>query len=64
MTHPAIPEVSLASFENGSEAEKRTIAADVDRICRTIGFLVITDHGVDPEVIGRAWDAAHEFFEW
>lgn len=62
MTDPAIPDVSLASFETGSESEKRRIAADVDRICRAIGFLVITDHGVDRQVIERAWDAAREFF--
>jgi len=35
----------------------------VDAACRTLGFLVVRDHGVPVAVQEAAWDAAREFFE-
>lgn len=62
MSGSPIPSVSLAAFEGAAGDDKRAIATEVDRICRTIGFLVITDHGVDAQVIDGAWRMAREFF--
>lgn len=31
--------------------------------CEHVGFLVITNHGVDSEVIGNAWDDTMAFFD-
>ena len=34
--------------EAGDAAARRALAAEVDRTCREIGFMVISGHGVDP----------------
>jgi isopenicillin N synthase-like dioxygenase len=35
----------------------------IARACEQTGFLVVTDHDVDQEVIGTAWAAATKFFD-
>jgi isopenicillin N synthase-like dioxygenase len=57
------PIVSLRAFETAADATRKTIAEEVDRICRTSGFLAITDHGVDQGVIDSAWGRAKSFFD-
>mmetsp|Transcript_2569 Transcript_2569/g.7697 ORF Transcript_2569/g.7697 Transcript_2569/m.7697 type:complete len:329 (+) Transcript_2569:97-1083(+) len=47
-----IPIISLASAE----------PAAVDRALREVGFLIITDHGVDEDVIDRCWRATAAWF--
>lgn len=59
----AIPPVNLEAFLGGTQAEQAAIAADVDDICRRIGFLVIEQHGVPRQVVDDAWSACSEFFE-
>ncbi len=53
---------NLAAFEAATGAARAAMAADLDRQCRETGFLVISDHGVDPEVIAAQWDAVNRFF--
>lgn len=57
------PAVDLGSFLEGTVDERRRIADRIDRICRSIGFLIIDNHGVPPQVCDRAWAAAREFFD-
>lgn len=59
----SIPAVDLAAFLGGAQDDRRKIAGEVDEICRTIGFLVVENHGVPAKVIERAWSAAKEFFD-
>ncbi len=58
-----IPTVNLAPFLNGTAAEQQAIARDVDEICRTLGFLVIEEHGIAQDVIDDAWTSARAFFD-
>lgn len=39
------------------------MAAEVDKICRTIGFLVIEKHGVPDAIVSAAWEASRAFFD-
>jgi len=59
----AIPTVDLAAFLAGTQGERRRIAAAVDDICRSLGFLVIDNHGVPRQVAAAAWTAARQFFD-
>ncbi|WP_417308762.1 isopenicillin N synthase family dioxygenase [Devosia sp.] len=59
----AFPIVRLRHFETGDAATRQRIAAEVDEICRTTGFLAIAEHGIAPEVIADAWDKAKMFFD-
>jgi len=60
---PPIPTVSLATFSRGTKRERRLIAAEIDVICRTTGFLVVEEHGVPANVIEQAWSQIREFFD-
>ena len=59
----SIPTVNLEPFLQGSAEEQQAIARDVDEICRTLGFLVIEQHGVPLEIIDNAWTSARAFFD-
>ena len=39
------------------------VAADLDEVCRTVGFFQIVGHGVDDRTIKDAWDAIRAFFD-
>ena len=60
---PSIPSVDLNAFLNGSSESQERIAADVDEICKTIGFLVIENHGVPDATVSAAWDVSRAFFD-
>ena len=51
-----LPVLDLASGDHES------LAHDFDRICRETGFLAVTNHGVSPTAIERAWETAEAFF--
>lgn len=57
-----IPSIDLSAFRAGNESERETIAREVDDICRSIGFLVVKNHGVNEHIIDRAWSMSLEFF--
>lgn len=52
----------LAAFETATGASRRDLASQLDDICRDTGFLVLTGHGVAPDVIANVWSAAAAFF--
>ncbi len=55
--------ISLDAYRHGDSAARRAIAADVDRILRSTGFLAITDHGVSAQLIDDVWVSARAFFD-
>jgi len=59
----AIPSIDLRAFLVGTLEEQQTIAARVDDICKSIGFLIIENHGVPNDVIDGAWSTASIFFD-
>ena len=60
---PAIPSIDLLAFLAGAPEEQKTTAAHVDGICKSIGFLIIENHGVPNDVIDDAWSATRAFFD-
>ena len=57
------PVFDLGRFERAGAAERQRLGAEVDQICRTTGFLAITDHGVPQPVIDAVWTKAQDFFD-
>ncbi len=55
--------VSLAPWFDGTEEGRRHVAALVDRSFSDMGFMVITDHGVDPDLPARLRAALLDFFQ-
>lgn len=63
MQASTFPVFDLGRFEKASPEEKKELGAEVDRICRTTGFLAVTNHGVPQDVIDAAWSKARAFFD-
>jgi isopenicillin N synthase-like dioxygenase len=58
-----VPIVDISPFLNGSDEEKKTVASIVDQTNRQIGFMVITGHGFDLELLATWFEVSKEFFE-
>lgn len=59
----AFPVFDLGRFEAAGPAERDELGREVDRICRTTGFLAIRNHGVAQEAIDGVWEKASAFFD-
>ena len=53
-----VPLIDLGPFRHGNTAARAEVAAQVDRACREIGFLVVANHGVPEELIEATRGAA------
>lgn len=58
----SFPTFDLAGFESATGATRAARAAQIDRICRDTGFLVLTGHGVPERIIAGQWAATQQFF--
>lgn len=54
--------MTFPSYDLARFATDPASAREVDAICRETGFLVLTGHGVAPQVIADVWDAVSAFF--
>lgn len=59
---PEFPIFDLQAYEAKTLEDQRLAAIDIDRICRTSGFLAIRDHGIDAAIIDNMWTAVTDFF--
>ncbi|MEW5847996.1 MAG: 2-oxoglutarate and iron-dependent oxygenase domain-containing protein [Myxococcota bacterium] len=62
MTQQTIPVVNLEDFKNGNNAQRQGFARAVGEALEDTGFFAVTHHGVDPELIRRAYQQAEAFF--
>lgn len=58
-----IPIIDTAPFRRGLADDKRRVAYAVNQACEDIGFLVITGHGIDPELCRRTIEVSRAFFD-
>ncbi|MEV6017837.1 2-oxoglutarate and iron-dependent oxygenase domain-containing protein [Streptomyces sp. NPDC051997] len=57
-----VPTVDLGPWFSGDPGARAALARTVDDALRTAGFLLVTGHGVDPELRGRLRESARAFF--
>jgi isopenicillin N synthase-like dioxygenase len=57
-----LPILDLASWREGDRALLARIGAEVGAACRDVGFFYVVSHGVDGELIERAFAQSHRFF--
>lgn len=62
MTLLTVPIIDLAPYFEGTEQGRAEVARKVDEASRSIGFLVITHHGISPELIARVSELSRQFF--
>ena len=63
MTLLSVPVIDITPYRSGGEAGKRAVAAEIDRACRDIGFLVIAGHGIAPKLVKTMRKMARDFFD-
>jgi len=63
MAKAAVPVIDISPYRHGNSTERNALAAEVDRTCREIGFMVIAGHGVDPRLIEAVESASRTFFD-
>jgi len=54
-----VPYVPIIDISRDRDA----VGAELDEVCRTVGFFQITGHGIDDGIAMRAWTAATRFFD-
>ncbi|MEP1583550.1 MAG: 2-oxoglutarate and iron-dependent oxygenase domain-containing protein, partial [Marinobacter sp.] len=57
-----VPTIDLAPYFEGTPEGKAQVAKEVDRACKDIGFLVITNHGIPSELVDRVYSLSRKFF--
>jgi isopenicillin N synthase-like dioxygenase len=62
LSFDSIPIVSLTSWFSGSTKEQVELANKINSVCRTIGFMYISDHGIPESMLQSVFNAAHQFF--
>lgn len=58
-----IPVIDLSAFINGSPDQRLEIANQIGTACEDIGFFIIKNHCIDPQIIKDAWDVTANFFD-
>lgn len=53
---PYVPIIDL-------DRDPKIVGAELDDVCRNVGFFQVTNHGIDDSVAARAWDATVAFFD-
>ncbi|MET8755319.1 2-oxoglutarate and iron-dependent oxygenase domain-containing protein [Streptomyces sp. NPDC004667] len=62
MVSSQVPVIDLGPWRSGDPAARARTAARVDEALQAAGFLLVTGHGLDPELPARIRDAARTFF--
>lgn len=57
-----IPVIDIEPFISG-DAGAADVVRKVEAACRSIGFLLVTGHGVDPDVTSRLYNGARAYFD-
>ncbi len=55
--------IDVSGWADGDTSTRAALAAEVDEACRTLGFLRLTGHGVDPALFDELLDAWQRFFD-
>ena len=61
-TH-TVPVIDIAPFLSGDPAGTQEVVRQIGRACETIGFLIITGHGIAAELQERVFAVSREFFD-
>jgi isopenicillin N synthase-like dioxygenase len=63
MSERSVPVVDISGYLRDGANAKARIAREIDDACRTIGFLVVSGHGVPEAATEKADHAARAFFD-
>ncbi|MET0908594.1 MAG: 2-oxoglutarate and iron-dependent oxygenase domain-containing protein [Ilumatobacteraceae bacterium] len=58
-----VPIVDMSGYLDGSDDDRRRIAADLTKACEEIGFVLLSGHGVPDRIIEDFYAVSKRFFE-
>ena len=58
-----IPAIDIAPFLTGDPKGKAQVAAQVASAAETIGFIVLSGHGIPQSLIEKAFEQGFKFFD-
>jgi isopenicillin N synthase-like dioxygenase len=58
-----VPTIDLTAARTGNKQNKEKTAAEIAKACEEIGFMIITGHGVDSQVIANVYKSMSQFFK-
>jgi isopenicillin N synthase-like dioxygenase len=58
-----VPVLDISPYRSGDPRARKALAGKVDRVCREIGFMVISGHGVDAALIAEVDALSRAFFD-
>lgn len=62
-SYDRVPELSLAAFTEGGRAERHAFTEDLWAGFQYFGFIILKDHGVDRDLLARAYRLSRAFFD-
>jgi isopenicillin N synthase-like dioxygenase len=62
MSKGVVPLIDIGPFLHGGSEDKARVAAEVDKACREIGFLVVSGHGVPEKLIADLHAMSDAYF--
>jgi isopenicillin N synthase-like dioxygenase len=61
-TEPQVPQLDIRRFDQGSPADRTAFIAELGEALRSFGFVGIREHGLDDELVARAYEVLKQFF--
>jgi isopenicillin N synthase-like dioxygenase len=58
-----VPTIDLTAARAGNRQDKERTAAEIAKACEEIGFMIITGHGVNSQVIANVYKNMNQFFK-
>lgn len=58
-----VPIIDLSPYFTGDAADRKNVGGIIDEACRSIGFLIISGHGVPDQLVEDAQNASRAFFD-
>ena len=58
----SVPVIDLTPWFSGSEADRAGVAAEVDAALQSVGFFLVTGHGIPRSLRDRVREVCREFF--
>ncbi len=59
----SVPVVDVGPFEGADPEARARVVEQVRRACEDVGFLVVTGHGISPDLLRRMSAVSREFFD-
>jgi isopenicillin N synthase-like dioxygenase len=63
---PVVPMIDLApwtTLKNSTNDSKMEVVRQIHEACQSVGFFLVTNHGLDSQFLQGGWKATQEFFE-